>query len=85
MDRTAECVGAMTLASLLWLCCIATASAATGEIDVRFGANGSLDVNGSYDAGVLEQPDGKLLVLGRPAAGTERPLRARGSDVRCFS
>jgi len=70
MNKPAECFGAMTLPSLLWLCCTATASAAMGDIDVRFGVNGRLDVNDSYSTVVLDQPDGKLLVIGRPITGT---------------
>ncbi len=70
MDRPAKCIGAMTLASVLSLCCIAAASAATGEIDVRFGTHGHLDVDDTYNSVVLEQPDGLLQVIGQPMGET---------------
>lgn len=71
MDKTAKCVGAMTLASLLWLCCIATASAAVGDVDVRFGTHGQFEVDDTYNSVVLEQPDGQWLVIGQPISAAD--------------
>jgi uncharacterized delta-60 repeat protein len=50
----------------LWLVVASRAAAGIGELDVRFGTNGEIVVDGETNGAVLALPDGRLVVVGTP-------------------
>jgi len=67
---------AVVLASCLAM--MPPANAGVGDLDVRFGTNGEVVVDGNRGPAVLELPDGRLLVIGYPdpASPAERGMVA---------
>ena len=64
-------------AAVLALCLavITPANAAVGDLDVRFGTYGEVAVDGNSGSAVLELPDGRWLVVGRPSQAAGPPCR----------
>jgi uncharacterized delta-60 repeat protein len=53
-----------------WLAGTAPVSAGVGDVDVRFASHGLLEITNLRFGRVLQQPDGKLLVVGLPPPST---------------
>lgn len=60
----ALCRAATVLA--LYLAAILQASAAVGDLDVRFGTNGEVAVGDNTGSAVVELPDGRWMIIGSP-------------------